>query len=568
MKVLHFFMIFLLLFLISCDNDNNNGKDFTDSDFVDSDIINTDNSDDDLVDIDEITVDQDASDVDFTDSDIADEDVIDNDIEDEDINDEDIDDSDISPIEIGENGCYNIKPEHLGNNKFVLKTTDYGSGISSSVLEKEIPPIFWTDNKEDKFVIEFWEKTVVGSYDLASTLNFIYEDAEQRVALYNSEDNCDELTGTDFENCINSPDYFLFQRSGTLEVLEGDSFNENLFAGRITNLILYDVTDPSDDDDVEALDGGGCYNFPTIEWIIKKSETFDCNLCSDWEECNAEKTACVNKEGRCGEDLDCSENADNITDCDIILHKCIFNCSTCTANQTCDLENKQCVKINYCESNPCVGNTDSGMTKCSDLENSYLCGCEDGFYGKDGKCLTEDACNPANPCTEEHKTVCNVENNTPKCTCDIGFVDNGSGICVTGGEPACAANLSEITIGTDFTNENEIVSENSYNPKGHGCLESNGAPGNDVMYKFKLNSGEKITITVEDPYFNGVDYAIYVLDTCESSYSCIVGADDEDVYSVEKISFTAPKSGTYYLVIDQFMQNSNVTSFTITTSVE
>jgi hypothetical protein len=62
----------------------------------------------------------------------------------------------------------------------------------------------------------------------------------------------------------------------------------------------------------------------------------------------------------------------------------------------------------------------------------------------------------------------------------------------------------------------------------------------------------------------GYDLALYVLGTCDDPSSCIVGSEDYAI-TPEAVSFSATSSNTYYIVVDGYGVDPDLTgSYTLT----
>jgi hypothetical protein len=86
-----------------------------------------------------------------------------------------------------------------------------------------------------------------------------------------------------------------------------------------------------------------------------------------------------------------------------------------------------CVSSVGCDPNPC---TEAHKTRCEIDNHQVVCVCDLGWHDSGGACVPDDnnACYP-NPCTETHKTQCALENNVPVCKCDAGYSEDENGDC-------------------------------------------------------------------------------------------------------------------------------------------
>ena len=75
------------------------------------------------------------------------------------------------------------------------------------------------------------------------------------------------------------------------------------------------------------------------------------------------------------------------------------------------------------------------------------------------------------------------------------------------------------------------------------------AAGNDVVYSIYLTAGQTFTASQQGAH----DSSIYVVTDCyDPENTCVAGADATFTGDVETVSFTAPSTGVYYLIIDGY----------------
>ena len=105
--------------------------------------------------------------------------------------------------------------------------------------------------------------------------------------------------------------------------------------------------------------------------------------------------------------------------------------------------------------NGCDGITCSGHGVCVVTGGAAACQCETGFAPSGLECVASAGCDP-NPCTEAHKTRCELDNHQVVCACDLGWHDSG-GACVPDSGNACYPNPCTATNKTQCTLENGAV---------------------------------------------------------------------------------------------------------------
>ncbi len=118
---------------------------------------------------------------------------------------------------------------------------------------------------------------------------------------------------------------------------------------------------------------------------------------------------------------------------------------------------------------------------------------------------------------------------------------------------SCADDIEEITVGETKTFGSTYSLENTYHPQKNATCNIYGSNGKEKVYKVNLEAGRKIKITASN---NAVtdDISVYILDTCESDYTCLKGTDqfnEFDEYEFEEtFEYTVPETKTYFVVVD------------------
>ncbi len=114
----------------------------------------------------------------------------------------------------------------------------------------------------------------------------------------------------------------------------------------------------------------------------------------------------------------------------------VCDCHTGYAGEYCDQcapgyhsEGLTCVPdvAGPCDPNPCTG---EHRHICQPDGDSYVCLCDPGYHDQDGACVpdAEDPCDP-NPCQQVHRSVCQADGESYLCLCDPGYHDQ-DGSCV------------------------------------------------------------------------------------------------------------------------------------------
>lgn len=86
-----------------------------------------------------------------------------------------------------------------------------------------------------------------------------------------------------------------------------------------------------------------------------------------------------------------------------------------------------------------------------------------------------------------------------------------------------------------------------WNPGPQGCAGGFPMAGPDVFFALELAAGEQLDATLDTP---GWDGALYLLAGCGGP--CLAGSDRALQGETERLSFAAPRAGSYLLVVDSF----------------
>ncbi|HEY3447534.1 MAG TPA: PPC domain-containing protein [Myxococcales bacterium] len=97
----------------------------------------------------------------------------------------------------------------------------------------------------------------------------------------------------------------------------------------------------------------------------------------------------------------------------------------CPTGQRCS--GAACAAFNPCSPNPCG---EANKTVCSANGAAATCSCDAGFVADgSGACVRVDPCSP-NPCSAAHRAQCQAVGGVAVCGCDPGYGDDGAGACV------------------------------------------------------------------------------------------------------------------------------------------
>ena len=138
---------------------------------------------------------------------------------------------------------------------------------------------------------------------------------------------------------------------------------------------------------------------------------------------------------------------------------------------------------------------------------------------------------------------------------DAVTVDDGTGYDVPAPPPPPANDLCAGAI--DLQEQSLTVFDldlclyaNDYTPGVFGASCTGwGANGPDATYKIHLGQGESFTVC-EAPTADFIDLAIYAVTDCADAQATCVAGDDSG--NPECISFVAPATGWYYLIVDAY----------------
>ncbi len=216
-----------------------------------------------------------------------------------------------------------------------------------------------------------------------------------------------QYNGQTFEACVGGPVITVDKQGGLHNVYEGEA-------------PVYETlsTDNFDDTDglLNALPGQTrsfyCSEHPTLTFKVKCTPS--CETCSmpnfnmDHDLSPCEKQKCDSGYGIIDAGFNNSNN--------------ISNCEQCATGYESD-GTHECRDVNECLDSPC------GLYgSCNDIDGSYECICDDGYYdiqvGSDGNiaifCILNDACHTLNPC--QNGLCNNFENEYGyTCGCDAGW---------------------------------------------------------------------------------------------------------------------------------------------------
>ncbi|RVU48801.1 hypothetical protein EA187_05055 [Lujinxingia sediminis] len=157
-------------------------------------------------------------------------------------------------------------------------------------------------------------------------------------------------------------------------------------------------------------------------------------------------------------------------------------------------------------------------------------------------------CQPGSTTCVDPQTlgVCNEERS--------GFIDYPcDGGCLDG---ACTLPRGDIcndviALATSGTTTGDLASlTNSLNLAYPSCTGFD-TPGPEALFELTLDAGERIDAVVRNIEGAQADLALYMLERCGDAESCLAGQDAFGPVD-ETLSFTAPESASYILVVDSY----------------
>jgi len=133
-------------------------------------------------------------------------------------------------------------------------------------------------------------------------------------------------------------------------------------------------------------------------------------------------------------------------------------------------------------------------------------------------------------------------------TCDTRSICV-DGYCIDLCEDAETLQNDSLIVSSTEGEENTFnTSSRCWNPTGTNVLH----PAPDKMFKIDLTRGQTVTFKVTS-LTRHFDTAVYVLDTCDLlEPQCITGADVCCAGTPDNVTFTAPRSDTYWVVVDSW----------------
>lgn len=137
---------------------------------------------------------------------------------------------------------------------------------------------------------------------------------------------------------------------------------------------------------------------------------------------------------------------------------------------------------------------------------------------------------------------------------------------VGGGVPVSCDGAPTLALGT--TEGTWAGADATFSPGGSGnrCT-GYPADGIDQVYSIALTAGQTLTVTIND---TDADAALYLISDCaDSAGTCLVGADASASLG-ETLTARIITTGTYFLVVDQYLDSggNDEIPFTLTASVE
>ncbi len=198
--------------------------------------------------------------------------------------------------------------------------------------------------------------------------------------------------------------------------------------------------------------------------------------------------------------------------------------------------------------NPCSPTntcTESNKSVCTDanLDGVAECACDEGYHDAgDGSCEEDNICNP-NPCSDSHKTVCSiVDETTYTCGCDDGYQDNGEGTCVALGS-SCTNPMVTISESGDYSGKiSYSLGLTTFKPS---CGVFRGGDG--MIYKLSLADNSSVSVSMESMPFSP---AVSIRKICSNTTTANELACNATASGSAASIDTKLSAGDYYLIIN------------------
>ncbi len=219
----------------------------------------------------------------------------------------------------------------------------------------------------------------------------------------------------------------------------------------------------------------------------------------------------------------------------------------CTTNDDCSnglicLSNA-CVQDLCNPTNPC---TTSHKTVCTQNATGFTCGCDSGYFASGENCV--NPCDSVSCPSENGNGTCTATSATAyTCACDSGYyfeIVNGTPVCTQLLGNSCTDTMEIITeagVYTGNTNANGYTS--TFN--SHTCQTSAGSK--DMIFQLELAERSEVTLEVTSTSFT--DSVLSIHQPCGTSIACDDDSSDNGMFS--KIVKIIP-AGTYFIVVDGY----------------
>jgi hypothetical protein len=191
------------------------------------------------------------------------------------------------------------------------------------------------------------------------------------------------------------------------------------------------------------------------------------------------------------------------------------------------------------------------------------CGLDPSYDGTRFRCPPSDpACPPGFTCVDE---VCVPAGGGGDARTDGGATPDGpADVC----ELAAAAPDNDLCSGAiDLTAAAHTAAgataygdttgyAGNLNPAIIATCTGAMTPGADAVYQVDAAAAGTLMLELVPLDWDG---AVYVLDACNTGATCLGGADDLEVGTIETASIALPTAGTYYIVVDSRLSGTDGT---------
>lgn len=185
----------------------------------------------------------------------------------------------------------------------------------------------------------------------------------------------------------------------------------------------------------------------------------------------------------------------------------------------------------------------------------YLCPderCPAGFHCVGGVCVEEDAGGPGPVDAGAGADASPIDAppgiDAPLTICELAALASDNDRCVEAIDVTAAALAGGTTVYGDTTSYADNL-----DPAIPATCTGSPESGPDAIYQLAVQAGDQVHVDLTPEDWNG---ALYVLDDCASSATCLDGSDGLGVGTQESLDVTPTVAGTLYLVVDSSATSS------------